>query len=80
MLLHGNGEDSLVLHNQTGRPGRARPLRETRPYEHDGERIVRGQRWMQTVSDIFLGWTTILRTALPRPPVAGHEGPTSTRP
>jgi len=28
-------------------------------FGHDGERVVRGQRWMQTVSDILLGWTTI---------------------
>jgi uncharacterized protein (DUF2252 family) len=29
------------------------------PFRHDGERVVRGQRWMQTVSDVLLGWTTI---------------------
>ncbi|MCK5332835.1 DUF2252 family protein [Candidatus Parcubacteria bacterium] len=27
-------------------------------YELSGERVVEGQRLMQTVSDIFLGWTT----------------------
>jgi uncharacterized protein (DUF2252 family) len=27
-------------------------------YKNHGERIVNGQRLMQTVSDIFLGWTT----------------------
>ena len=26
-------------------------------YKNHGERIVNGQRLMQTVSDIFLGWT-----------------------
>jgi Uncharacterized protein conserved in bacteria (DUF2252) len=32
----------------------------TRPsiYMHHGERIVQGQRLMQSASDIFLGWTT----------------------
>ena len=27
------------------------------PYENMGQRVVEGQRLMQTVSDIFLGWT-----------------------
>ncbi len=27
-------------------------------YQHSGERVVQGQRMMQAVSDIFLGWTT----------------------
>jgi uncharacterized protein (DUF2252 family) len=59
LLLHGNGDDSLVLQvKEAGRP-RSRLRRPPSPYTHDGERIVHGQRWMQTVSDIFLGWTTI---------------------
>jgi len=28
------------------------------PYKNQGQRVVEGQRLMQTVSDIFLGWTT----------------------
>jgi uncharacterized protein (DUF2252 family) len=28
------------------------------PYAHDGERVVRGQRLMQSASDMFLGWLT----------------------
>jgi uncharacterized protein (DUF2252 family) len=31
-------------------------------YSHHGERVVRGQRMMQSASDIFLGWTTGLDT------------------
>ena len=27
-------------------------------YEHQGERVVRGQRLMQSASDAFLGWVT----------------------
>jgi uncharacterized protein (DUF2252 family) len=30
----------------------------TRPIEHDGERVVVGQRLMQTASDQFLGWAS----------------------
>ena len=28
------------------------------PFDHQGQRIVVGQRLMQAASDIFLGWTT----------------------
>lgn len=28
------------------------------PYEHQGQRVVQGQRLVQATSDIFLGWTT----------------------
>jgi uncharacterized protein (DUF2252 family) len=59
VLLHGNGEDSLVLQVKEAGPSALAPYAEPTPYAHDGERIVHGQRWMQTVSDIFLGWTTI---------------------
>ena len=31
-------------------------------YKYYGERVVKGQRLMQTVSDIFLGWTFSERT------------------
>jgi uncharacterized protein (DUF2252 family) len=59
VLLHGNGEDSLVLQIKEAGPSALAPYAEPVAYEHNGERIVHGQRWMQTVSDIFLGWTTI---------------------
>ncbi len=59
MLLHGNGEDSLVLQVKEAGPSALAAYADAVPYAHDGERIVHGQRWIQTVSDIFLGWTTI---------------------
>ena len=60
VLLHGNGEDdSLVMQVKEAGPAALAPHLEPVPYQHDGERIVHGQRWMQTVSDVFLGWTTI---------------------
>jgi len=59
VLLHGNGDDSLVLQVKEAGPSALAPFAEAVPYAHEGERIVHGQRWMQTVSDIFLGWTTI---------------------
>lgn len=59
VLLHGNGEDSLILQVKEAGPSALAAHAQAAPYAHDGERIVHGQRWMQTVSDIFLGWTTI---------------------
>lgn len=59
VLLHGNGEDALILQVKEAEPSALAPYVAPSPYEHEGERIVRGQRWMQTVSDLMLGWTTI---------------------
>ncbi len=62
VLLHGNGDDALVLQVKEARSSALAPYLppgSTGGYAHDGERIVRGQQWMQTVSDILLGWTTI---------------------
>lgn len=62
VLLEGNADDSLVLQVKQARPSALLPYVPPDPrahFAHDGERVVRGQRWMQTVSDILLGWTTI---------------------
>jgi uncharacterized protein (DUF2252 family) len=59
VLLRGNGDDALVIQVKQARPSALAPYLPDRPAVHEGERIVRGQRWMQTVSDILLGWTTI---------------------
>jgi uncharacterized protein (DUF2252 family) len=62
VLLHGNGEDALVMQVKEARDSAVAPhLPDGYPLHtgHDGQRIVHGQQWMQTVSDILLGWTTI---------------------
>ncbi|GAA0733425.1 DUF2252 domain-containing protein [Dactylosporangium roseum] len=59
VLLHGNGDEALVLQVKQARPSVLAPYLPAAPDRHPGERLVRGQRWMQTVSDILLGWTTI---------------------
>ncbi|MBT8226955.1 MAG: DUF2252 domain-containing protein [Dactylosporangium sp.] len=59
VLLHGNGDDALVLQLKQARASVLAAHLPQPPTAHDGERIVRGQRWMQTVSDVLLGWTTI---------------------
>ncbi|WP_222853827.1 DUF2252 domain-containing protein [Fodinicola acaciae] len=61
VLLHGNGgdDDVLILQVKEARTSALAPWTDPGPYDHQGERIIRGQRWMQTVNDILLGWTTI---------------------
>ena len=45
-------------------------------YKQHGERVVQGQRMMQAVSDIYLGWTKGVQDNrfLLLPPAARHEG------
>jgi uncharacterized protein (DUF2252 family) len=62
VLLHGNGDDALVLQVKEARASALAaylPPGSTGDHGHEGARIVRGQQWMQTVNDILLGWTTI---------------------
>lgn len=59
ILLHGRDEaDPLVLQVKEAAPSVLAPhLAGPGPRPH-GRRVVEGQRTMQTVSDIFLGWST----------------------
>jgi uncharacterized protein (DUF2252 family) len=99
VLLHGNGDEALILQVKQARPsafaryvasGPASPglrsagsaatgaTREGGAFSgpearvrgasasgpagadrHEGQRVVNGQRWMQTVSDVLLGWTSV---------------------
>ena len=62
VLMHGNGEDALVLQVKEARPSAVAPYLPA-PMQlhatHEGARIVAGQQWMQAASDVLLGWTTI---------------------
>jgi uncharacterized protein (DUF2252 family) len=57
VLLAGHQDDHLFLQVKEARKsvleGRIGPS----PYANNGERVVTGQRLMQSASDIFLGWT-----------------------
>ncbi len=57
ILLHGRDQDDpLVLQVKEAGPSVLEPyVAEKAPRPH-GRRVVEGQRTMQTVSDIFLGW------------------------
>jgi uncharacterized protein (DUF2252 family) len=59
VLLHGNADEALVLQVKQARASVLAEHLPQPPSAHNGERAIRGQRWMQTVSDILLGWTTI---------------------
>jgi uncharacterized protein (DUF2252 family) len=56
LLFAGNQDDHLFLQVKEARAsvleGRADPA----PFANNGERVVTGQRLMQSASDIFLGW------------------------
>ncbi len=58
-MLQGNGpEDILFLQlKEAGRSVLEYEFGDT-AFDHAGQRVVEGQRMMQTTSDIMLGWTT----------------------
>ena len=59
VLLHGrDAEDPLVLQLKEAGASVLQPYLARRAPRPHGRRVVEGQRTMQTVSDIFLGWLT----------------------
>ncbi|MBF6167762.1 DUF2252 domain-containing protein [Streptomyces gardneri] len=58
-LLHGNDGEALVLQVKQAPSAALAPFLPTPPVRHDGERIVRGARLVQSESDILLGWTSL---------------------
>jgi uncharacterized protein (DUF2252 family) len=61
VLLFLAGEnDPLLLQVKEAGPSVLEPYAGKGRYEHQGQRIVVGQRLMQSASDMFLGWATYL--------------------
>ena len=56
-LFRGPAGGPLFLQVKEARPSVLAPYIRGRRIRHQGERVVNGQRIMQAVSDIFLGWT-----------------------
>jgi uncharacterized protein (DUF2252 family) len=56
-LFTANEEDSIILQFKEGSRSVLEKYAGDSAYANHGERIANGQRLMQTVSDIFLGWT-----------------------
>ncbi|MEI6234256.1 MAG: DUF2252 domain-containing protein [Planctomycetota bacterium] len=61
VLLFGNGpNDPLFLQVKQAMPScYAKYLPDVPPAEHEGQRVADGQYCLQTVTDPFVGWTTI---------------------
>ena len=59
ILLMGDHEDDpLFLQLKEANTSVLAPYAGASEYEHQGERVVHGQRLMQAASDAFLGWVT----------------------
>jgi uncharacterized protein (DUF2252 family) len=56
-LLRGPAGGPLILQVKEARESAVAPYVKARRPRHQGERVVTGQRIMQAVSDVFLGWT-----------------------
>jgi len=57
MLLMAYDEDPLFLQVKEARVSVLEPYLQRTIYQNQGQRVVEGQRLMQSASDIFLGWT-----------------------
>jgi uncharacterized protein (DUF2252 family) len=62
LFVSGNG-DPLFLQYKEARKSVLEAYAGAFPYPHSGQRIVAGQRLMQTASDMFLGWATTVKPA-----------------
>jgi uncharacterized protein (DUF2252 family) len=56
-LFGGDQDDHLFLQVKEARPSVLEGLAGPCSFSNNGERVVHGQRLMQSASDIFLGWT-----------------------
>ncbi|MBB5958366.1 uncharacterized protein (DUF2252 family) [Saccharothrix tamanrassetensis] len=59
VLLHGNGDEALILQVKEARRSALAPFLDVPDAKHEGKRIVHGARLVQAETDILLGWTTI---------------------
>jgi uncharacterized protein (DUF2252 family) len=59
VLFAGDQDDHLFLQVKEARPSVLEGLAGASPFANNGERVVTGQRLMQSASDIFLGWVRV---------------------
>ena len=57
-LFLAEDDDPLLLQIKEARPSVLAPYAGKSEFSHEGERVVVGQRLMQSASDMMLGWTT----------------------
>jgi uncharacterized protein (DUF2252 family) len=55
-LLEAQGDDALFLQIKQARPSVLEPYAGASAFQSPGQRVVVGQRYMQSASDLFLGW------------------------
>jgi len=58
VLLLADSDDPLLIQVKEARPSVLEPYAGKSKYDHHGQRVVVGQRLMQSASDMFLGWMT----------------------
>ncbi len=58
VLLMADSDDPLLLQVKEARPSVLEPHAGKSEFDHHGQRVVVGQRLMQSASDMFLGWMT----------------------
>jgi len=58
MLMMSTNNDPLFLQWKQAKQSVLEPYAGKSAYSHPGERVVMGQKLMQSASDIFLGWAT----------------------
>ena len=58
VLLMAEADDPLLLQIKEARASVLEPYAGKSEFDHQGQRIVVGQRLMQSASDMMLGWTT----------------------
>lgn len=59
VMLEGSGDEPLVLQVKESRRSALAPYLGIGDAEHEGRRVVFGQKVMQAVADSLLGWTTV---------------------
>ena len=59
VLLHGNGDEALVLQVKEAPRSAVAEVLGLPPAKHEGKRVVHGARLVQAETDILLGWTTV---------------------
>ena len=57
-MFLADDDDPLLLQVKEARPSVLEPYAGAEQFDHHGQRIVVGQRLMQSASDMFLGWMT----------------------
>ena len=67
-------DDLLFLQVKQAGPSVYEAFLEPSRYPNHGQRVTVGRRFIQSSTDIFVGWTTRAGHRLLRPPVPRHEG------